>query len=71
MTNNQLLALADLRDGEWHYGKEIRGWNSLSSLHKRELVNKTSGMKGMKWQITPEGSEILKEHMPHLFELTE
>lgn len=72
MTDYQLIALADLRDGEWHYGKEIRGWNSLSSLHKRGLVNKVSGMKGMKWQITPEGLKILKKHMPHLkFELTE
>jgi len=70
MTDYQLLALADLRDGEWHHGGDVRGRNALPSLQKREFVIQDKSRK--QWQITPEGLRILKEHMPHLkFELTE
>ena len=70
MTDYQLLALADIRDGQWHYGVDVRGRNALPSLQKRGFVTQDKSRK--QWQITPEGLEILKEHMPHLkFELIE
>lgn len=67
MTENQLMALTDLRDGQWRYGISIRGRNSLTSLHKRGLVYlDRRGDSALQWQITPAGLKVLKEHMPHL-----
>lgn len=64
MTDYQLMALIDLRDGQWHHGADVRGRNALPSLQKRELVVQDKSRK--QWQITPEGSKILKEFAPHL-----
>lgn len=72
MTDYQLLALTDLRDGKPQYGIKIRGRNSLPSLYKRGFVCMLRmPNRAIEWQITAQGLEILKQHMPHLFELTE
>lgn len=74
MTDNQLLALAGLRDGTWKFGKSIHGRYSLTSLHKRKFVDQDFGRDEwgrplMRWRITPEGLGVLQGRMPHLFEV--
>lgn len=67
MTDQQLLALINIRDGKWHAGVTVGGRNSLPSLVKRGFVAQSTGRNGAAhWQITPEGLKILKEFRPDI-----
>ena len=62
LTDNQLMALADLSDGELRYGIGIRGRHSLPSLRKRGLVAQEYGEDSAdRWQIRPEGMAAFKK----------
>lgn len=71
LTENQILALVDLRDGEWRYGISIRGRHALPSLRKRGLVYQDYGGSGKgadQWQITTKGhaAMMLSATIAHL-----
>lgn len=60
LTESQLLALVDLRDGKRRYGISIRGRRALPSLVKRGLVFQHYGhMSADQWEISPKGKEAV------------
>jgi len=62
MTDNQIKALVDLRDGEWKYGIHLRGRYALPSLKKRGLVFQHFGDgTADQWAISPTGLEAIKQ----------
>lgn len=61
LTENQIMALVDLSDGELRYGISIRGRHALPSLRKRGLVAQLYGDgTADQWQIRPEGLTAMR-----------
>ena len=62
LTDKQIKALVDLRDGELHYGIHLRGRHALSSLKHRGLVYHIYGDgTADQWTISPAGIEALRQ----------
>ena len=63
LTENQIIALVDLSDGDLKYGISIRGRRALPSLRKRGLVSQLYGddRRADQWQIRPEGITAVRQ----------
>jgi len=61
LTDNQLMALVDLRDGQLHYGISVRGRRALPSLVKRGMVAQLYGKNSAdQWHILAPGFYAMK-----------
>lgn len=63
LTQNQILALVDLRDGQLRYGIHLRGRYALPSLKRRGLVYHIYGDgTADQWTISPAGIDAVNAH---------